>query len=477
MGPNRLTSAPARFDQTLRPHPSSVGAARRLVRELVTAAGRTDLVDDAVLLVSEIVTNALIHAGSPMRVRGRLGGRGIRVEVSDASPHQPALRDYADTAGTGRGLGLLVELVDDWGVAPDEVGKTVWFELGGVRRREHRDRDPLDHPGAGAPRHGARGTAPAEKRTGRGATVPVQLLKMPLLLHEAWREHAETLLREYLLASLDRAAAGPAVNTSGIAADETGAAWEDPIQVHADATDAMALLEEQVPVANVDMEPARLMAEATEPGVTAQRVLVQIPQTSVPHFATLERALEQAFVLVDSGQVLARRTQPEIQAFRRWLCRQVEGQSVGEPPVPWSIDHLSDQPPSTRTTRFALEGIMSSAESLIASDDANQIVAVSPSAAVLLGYDSGAELVGQRLVAIIPPRLHQAHIAGFTLHLLVGRSPLIGREVQVPALRRDGTEVPVRLEVRPRSAPDGATLFVAGIRPVADADQGARSAG
>ncbi len=462
MDPNPLSSSTEQFDQTLRPHPSSVGAARRLVRGLVTAAGRSDIVDDAVLLVSEIVTNALIHAGSPMRVRGWYADSGIRVEVSDESPHQPTLRDYANTAGTGRGLGLLVELVDDWGVAPDGVGKTVWFELGGKRRHQHRDHGPLDLSGAAASRQGVRETDPAAKRTG-AAMVDVQLLMMPLLLHEAWREHAETLLREYLLASLDPADPDRAVDAG------KNEALEDPIQVHADATDAMAILEEQVPVASVDMEPAKLMAEATEPGVTAAEVLVEIPEASVPHFATLEHALEQAFALVDSGQVMARRTQPEIEAFRRWVCRQVGDQSVGEPPVPWSIDHESDQPPSTRTTRFALEGILNSTDSLIAADDANQIVAVSAPAAEVLGYDSADQLIGQRLVAIIPSRLHQAHIAGFTLHLLVGRSPLIGREVQVPALRRDGTEVTVRLEVRSRSAPDGTTLFVAGIRAVSDA--------
>ena len=134
--------------------------------------------------------------------------------------------------------------------------------------------------------------------------------------------------------------------------------------------------------------------------------------------------------------------------------------------MPWSIHQVPEQLPATRATRFALEDVTSSTESLIAADDANQIVAVSASAVELLGYDSADELVGQRLVAIIPSRFHQAHIAGFTLHMLVGRSPLLGREVEVPALRRDGTEVAVRLEVRTRNAPEGARLFVAQLRPL-----------
>jgi PAS domain S-box-containing protein len=458
MGSTPMTSAPESFDQVLPPRPSSVAAARGLVRELLTVARRDDLLDDAVLLVSEIVTNALIHAGSSMRVQGRVGELGLRVEVSDTSPHHPALRDYADTASTGRGLTLLVELVDKWGVSPAEVGKTVWFELGGNGCREdfHTAGAPvsLSDP---APAHpDVRAATHATDLMAGHAAVRVQLLMMPLLLHEAWREHAESLLREYLLASLDF------TDRTGTAEPQVHA--EDPIQVHADAMDAIALLEEQVPVANIDMDPAKLMADATEPRVTAPEVWVEIPETSVPRFVTLERTLERAFALVDSGQVVTPRTQPEIEGFRRWLCRQVEAQSVGRPPVPWSIDDETDQPPTTQPVGVALEDIMNSSEELIAADDANQVVAVSASAAKLLGYDAADELVGQRLVAIIPPRFHQAHIAGFTLHLLVGRSPLLGREVEVPAVRRDGTEVALRLEITPRRAPDGAALFVARMR-------------
>ena len=61
---------------------------------------------------------------------------------------------------------------------------------------------------------------------------------MPLLLHAAWQEHAEALLREYLLASLD---------SDG----------DDPIQMHADATDAIAVLEEHVPRAAGDDDRRR----------------------------------------------------------------------------------------------------------------------------------------------------------------------------------------------------------------------------
>lgn len=455
MGHDPSSSAPQPFDRVLLPHPSSVGAARGLVRELLNGADRNDLLDDAVLLISEIVTNALIHAGSTIRVRGRVDEQGIRVDVGDASPHQPMLRGYADTAGTGRGLALLVDLVDDWGVVPDEVGKTVWFELGGRSRHEARQHDEAASRGfldKSAPP--ARYPTPMTEPAAPDATVDVQFLMMPLLLHAAWREHAETLLRDYLLASLH-------LDTE--AGTGSRSAAEDPIQVHADATDAMTLLEEQVPVANIDMEPAKLMAGATEPGVTSPQLWVKVPQTSVPHFVTLERALERALGLMSSHQRLAPRTQPEIQAFRRWVCREVADQSTGTPAKPWSMSRETAESMTTRTDNLDVDDIAASSENLIAADDTNQILAVSASAAELLGYATAEDLAGQRLVDIIPTRFRQAHIAGFTLHHLVGRSPLLGREVEVPALRRDGTEINIRLEITSRSAPDGVALFVARI--------------
>jgi PAS domain S-box-containing protein len=98
---------------------------------------------------------------------------------------------------------------------------------------------------------------------------------------------------------------------------------------------------------------------------------------------------------------------------------------------------------------------------LLAAADTNRIVAASPAAARLLGYPSDAELVGRRLVEIIPTRFRQAHLAGFTLHLFAGRSPLLGNRVRVPALRRDGSEVAVELLVQAVSLRGGRHVFLA----------------
>ncbi len=72
--------------------------------------------------------------------------------------------------------------------------------------------------------------------------------------------------------------------------------------------------------------------------------------------------------------------------------------------------------------------------------------------------------MGRRIVTIIPERYRQAHVAGFTMYLLVGRKPLLDTTVVVPALRRDGTEVEVELTVRSPAAGNGQSVLLADIR-------------
>ncbi|HEX7106546.1 MAG TPA: ATP-binding protein [Acidothermaceae bacterium] len=113
---------------------SSVGVARRLLRRELAAAGDPDLVDadllDAAgLLVSELVTNAVVHARTDVTLRVILRRGVLRIEVTDGSPIVPAPRRPAGLAGTGRGLQLVDRLADRWGVSKARRGKTIWFEL------------------------------------------------------------------------------------------------------------------------------------------------------------------------------------------------------------------------------------------------------------------------------------------------------------------------------------------------------------
>jgi anti-sigma regulatory factor (Ser/Thr protein kinase) len=81
------------------------------------------------LLVSELVTNAVTHAKTPCRVAAALKPRGLRVEVSDGSGHEPLLVPESTDVESGRGLLIVNELSAAWGWEFTAVGKVVWFEL------------------------------------------------------------------------------------------------------------------------------------------------------------------------------------------------------------------------------------------------------------------------------------------------------------------------------------------------------------
>lgn len=88
-----------------------------------------EVVEIVTLLVSEVVTNAVLHAGTEVVLRIGHEGRSIRVEVTDGSSAQPALRHFTGEAATGRGLWLVEELADSWGQQDKGDGKVVWFEV------------------------------------------------------------------------------------------------------------------------------------------------------------------------------------------------------------------------------------------------------------------------------------------------------------------------------------------------------------
>lgn len=113
----------------LEPVPGSAAHARRFVGETLSGWGCDDFVESGRLLVSELVTNAVLHARTPMTLVVRLRKDGVRVEVHDGNPAAPTMRDYGAEAMTGRGLSLVADLASRWGVERDSAGKSVWFEI------------------------------------------------------------------------------------------------------------------------------------------------------------------------------------------------------------------------------------------------------------------------------------------------------------------------------------------------------------
>lgn len=115
---------------TLAAAPAAAGQARRILAQACHEAALPDtLCEDAVLLVSELVTNVVVHGGPQARVSVTTDDGGVRVDVSDDGRAIPRMPPHDPLAERGRGLQLLDACATCWGVHEDQPGKTVWFEL------------------------------------------------------------------------------------------------------------------------------------------------------------------------------------------------------------------------------------------------------------------------------------------------------------------------------------------------------------
>lgn len=122
-GQRRRKAVAQRFPAEL----AAVPASRRFVRHQVTSS---DLCDDAMLLTSELAANAVEHARTPFDVTVVTGQRSLRIEVADDSRRTPTVLSVPADAQRGRGLQIVRQIADRWGVDIRGSGKAVWFELG-----------------------------------------------------------------------------------------------------------------------------------------------------------------------------------------------------------------------------------------------------------------------------------------------------------------------------------------------------------
>ncbi|MFF8942418.1 SpoIIE family protein phosphatase [Streptomyces sp. NPDC014864] len=113
--------------------PERVSVARQQLRQLLHDWSSEEQVDSAVLLLSEMLTNVLLHTDADAlllaEIAGDRGERRMRVEVTDAGDELPHKRRPGELASSGRGLVLIELLADAWGVSPRGQGKSIWFEL------------------------------------------------------------------------------------------------------------------------------------------------------------------------------------------------------------------------------------------------------------------------------------------------------------------------------------------------------------
>ena len=126
-GATVTSSRPASID--LAPDLASAMAARHFVADALARRGLDCLVDVAVLLVSELVTNAVRYAGGPVHLQIVVRRGRVRVEVIDEAPDGPRSASADTFAERGRGLLIVEALASRWSVEDLPPGKRVWFEL------------------------------------------------------------------------------------------------------------------------------------------------------------------------------------------------------------------------------------------------------------------------------------------------------------------------------------------------------------
>ncbi len=208
--PDPLNSFTAQFPAEL----ESVVAARHMVE----AAARSWEIDDTVrsdgaLTVSELTTNAVLHAGSSLSVCVRRLGKGLRIEVSDANDHLPVVDAerpeelLANRSMTGRGLAMVAATADRWGADPlPGGGKVTWAELGTGRRLVASEPPPAFPPDPKLLKlpltARAAGVTSAVAVTGGGRKV--QLIGVPVQLVVESARHFADLEREIRVMAMDR---------------------------------------------------------------------------------------------------------------------------------------------------------------------------------------------------------------------------------------------------------------------------------
>jgi anti-sigma regulatory factor (Ser/Thr protein kinase) len=111
--------------------PQAVSTARALTRDTLAKWGLHDEIDDVVLVVSEVVTNAVVHAEAPIELALQKHGRSVRGAVSDRSVSRPQLVTAGADQLSGRGMAIVQAMTSRWGtqLLPEHGGKAVWFEF------------------------------------------------------------------------------------------------------------------------------------------------------------------------------------------------------------------------------------------------------------------------------------------------------------------------------------------------------------
>lgn len=303
---------------SLGPGPRGVQEARRWVVETCRDIGRPELVECAELGVSELVTNALLHGRSPIRVRVRGTAEHPRVEVRDASPERPALpsatpAEEDDLLLTfGRGLSIVARASDAWGAEIEEDGKVVWFAPAAEFAEDE----------------GADGviTGVAEEAYLAGTDdqdlLEIEVLSVPLRAYLGFQRHYRELRREVRLLAL---------------------AHEKDYPLAKNLSDLFGSLERQLRegIGSDQVEAAQAS------GLESADLRIVMPRRGAQTIDRLIELLDLADEFCRQQRLLSLARTPEQRDFQRWFLGELVRQAHGAPPRAWpgsATAHTSAEP-------------------------------------------------------------------------------------------------------------------------------------
>ncbi|NYG59704.1 hypothetical protein BJ980_002627 [Nocardioides daedukensis] len=283
-----------------------MGEARRWAADACHELGRDDLVETAELGISELVTNALLHAAPPIAVRVRGTHRYPRIEVLDGSPEPPrinaAMAKEEELFSTfGRGLGMVAMCSHRWGADPDEPGKVVWFEPAA---------EPVDEPDLVGQvfKKPAKVRIAGPRRAGEGYTIV--FAGFPVSVFLDWRRHFRELRRELRLLALAHHSDYPVAHT---------------------ITELFERFDDEISTAHVDDS----LAEAIAADQASADITMSIGPDTPALLGQVADVLDLADAFCRGERLLALAATPQQREFQTWFVGEVLRQSNGASPLPW----------------------------------------------------------------------------------------------------------------------------------------------